>query len=164
MSYVKLQYFKNICASCEAEFTTLHLPQDFYGPVLASTIEGEISFLLPDDNTVWNEVVRMLEIDSKNQWQSISESKRADLLTDVLEITLDASPTGQHYHMWGKIPCPHCGAANRAYFGPVDPPRFVNVPQKLVTHNTWNNLSRAEKEKRVVDIVDGVFLRLANKA
>jgi hypothetical protein len=83
-----------------------------------------------------------------------SSQDRATLFLAAFERTLDSSDDLVP-RAWGSpMRCPSCGADPPSpYWGPVDPPEFIDVDPILVTHESWRSRSEIEKRKLVSDAV-----------
>lgn len=147
MSTLRLQVYQNECGACSARFESFHGSPHDYGVIPYSTEVGEMAFLSPDEDPVWEEVSDIVA--QQMTERSADEVERARVFHAALTRSLDPSPSGRSYYAWGMAPCPRCGSLARSHFGPVDPARFVDVEETAVSHRRWEALSPREKEHEV---------------
>ena len=143
MNTERLQVFDNRCAACGARFTSEHLSPHDYESILYASVAGDHAFLSPDDDPTWHDVAQVVEEEVAGS--SLDEVKKARIFHAAFVRTIDPTPSGEPYFPWGKAACPRCGGTERSYFGPVDPPLFVEVQRVEVTHRRWQALSPAEQ-------------------
>jgi hypothetical protein len=152
MRKMKLEVFTNQCAICKEEFLSLHLSPYEYSIVLFETEDLKTSFLLQDEDPVWDEVSKLVE-EIGAQFE-LSEDEMLSICERVVTKTVD--PFGcshEELFIWGDIPCPRCGAMERSFFGPREPIDFVDVELEKVTHNRWDNTSKEKKRRQVESVI-----------
>lgn len=145
---MKLELYRNVCGRCGEDFLSYALPSHAYGPTLFATGRDEVAVSFPDRDPVWSEVSAL--VDATTAAVGLTESEKAEVFEDAFAHTVDPAPSGVTFSPWGKIPCPRCAAIQRSYFGPSDPPRFVELQPADVTHKRWSRLPSAAKQ-RVID-------------
>jgi len=135
------------CQNCGHEFIVYKLSDFEYGQRLGRTPNPrELGLVVCFSDPVFQEVGELvdefLEPLGKADWQ---QSRCFDL---VFGIACDPSPSGYPYDFTGKIWCPICGSANEGY-GPEASPRIESMDLPYITHNAWQQLSKAEKREQI---------------
>lgn len=135
------------CKNCGHKFTIYTFSDFEYGSRLGRTPDPrELGFVDCFNDVVFQEVGELvdqfLEPLGTEDWQ------RAQCFDSVFGIACDPSPSGYPYDFTGKIWCPVCGS-NEISHGPDVPPQVEVINLHVVTHNAWQQLSRAEKRERI---------------
>lgn len=151
MEVIKLQVFENICAKCGKIFSSLHLPQHIYGPVLFTTQNLEAFFLFPDEDNVWEEVSEL--INKNTQQNKLTDDDLQEIFDVAISRTIDIAANNEEAFIWGKIPCIGCNELERTFCGPKEPAEFVEVDKREVSHKKWHTLSNSKKNELIEQIV-----------
>lgn len=143
---IRMRYFFNKCDKCGAQYKSL---QDVDEPwVFAATIKGEEVFINPDYDPIWGEVSQLVKeiLDEFN----LHSRDKARAFHNAFMLTLDPSPSGEPYYMWGMTLCRKCGSSEGLHYGPMgpnEPP--VEIEPKIATHRQWEKLTQEEKKEKV---------------
>jgi hypothetical protein len=150
-SVVRLQRWRNVCTACGREYVSLEFGGDGYETVLARSDDGETAFVFPDDSRVWSEVDGI----AKPLFDQLQVPARAQARAFQVAFgrTLDLSTQGTPFVLWGSARCPFCGGGERATAGPIEPPEFVEVPPRAVTHQGWRRLTQREKRELIREAI-----------
>ncbi len=144
MTTLTLIPFNNVCAGCGSPFTSYHLPPNHYGVILFTTPSGDAAVLNPDEDPTWKQLSDQLT----RLWPSLSAVQVADKMDKVLPMTVDPLPSGSLF-VWGRIPCPKCGSAKRASYGPKPDGEPKEVTAVTVSHKQWMKLPEQERFERL---------------
>ena len=152
---MRLQVFENRCASCRVSWRTAHFTGADQSLVEFAAPDGSTTFAEPDNDPVWGEVGALVDDLISQRGLDTSPQDRATLFLAAFERTLDSSGDLVP-RAWGSpMRCPACGAdLLSTYWGPVDPPEFIDVDPILVTHESWRSRSEIEKRNLVSDAMD----------
>lgn len=147
MTSLNLETFWNVCEECGERYTTLHLPEGTYGPLLLWATDEEMRLLDPEEDEAWEEVERLADRFLENR--PLDTRVKVEAFYRALEVATDLSSGGKPFTVWGRRPCTACGSYRCADFGPISPPQLVHVELSAPTHRHWASLSPEEKERTV---------------
>ncbi|MBM3492728.1 MAG: hypothetical protein FJX72_00170 [Armatimonadetes bacterium] len=135
-----------ICDACQRVYVAYEATHDAYGLVPAVTPHGDIRFDAPD---------APLGAELDDLVHAVADDKRpysnhnTDNLQAAEETSIDPSPSGEKYYLWGLTPCHHCGQFANGRLVPGTRRTVVRVPVVMVERTIWNSLAFAEKRARV---------------
>src|ERR1700750_3467504 len=101
MMLIEIEEFKNICKKCSTEFRTWHLPANTYGHMLVGASTEEVAFIFPSEDFIWEEIEGM--IDRVPGVDAIRETERTNLFDQAIQLTMDPSPSGADFYIWGRF-------------------------------------------------------------
>ena len=142
---VRLTRWEYVCGSCGSKYDVASADLSFaYGTFLARTRSGVVA-TWNADGSVLDEVERLIEGDPRVIGRTRQELR--DLVHQVVAVSFDPDPGGEHFALSETTGCPQCGSASVAAFTATD--EFVRETTDVVTHAMWHNLTDAEHATRV---------------
>ena len=148
---MKMILFCFECANCNKNFEFPCVNGDSYGEFLLIDDLGEISYLNSFNDPIFQEVSKIFDFFVSKQDQDKGEFCR-NLFSPVLSATCDLS--SNHIPYQKRMPhCPTCHQSDFIEFGPIDPPKFVDLDIPNATHHVWNKLSDIEKKELIQTII-----------
>lgn len=154
---MRFELYKNVCANCRHEFSTLNLPGTLLSTVYAVTSEQEVITVDPDHSHVW-QTIRSLCQHLLIQ-HDIDQNLEETIIEALINHAFDYSPEGLRYYLWGRIPCPRCQFAKRLFIGPWQPPKFLERPAHAAHFETWLGLPDAEQARIASHIALQIYRR-----
>lgn len=142
---MRFELYKNDCANCRHEFSSLNLPGTLLTTVYAVTNEQEVITIDPDNSPVWQTIRNLCQ--RLLLQQDIDQNLEEVIVEAVINHAFDYSAEGLRYYLWGRIPCPRCQFAKRLFIGPWQPPKFIERPTQAARFETWLGLPDAEQER-----------------
>ena len=140
----RFEVYRDQCAACGLEYDSEHSSE--YGePILYRSMRGEIRFVDPDADPVWQEARDLVA--PLAQGAGLVDVDEADVFHALMRRTIDPStPDDFFVSPRGLPPCPRCGSQERARFGTYSPPRFQERTIRPATHVTWSALNLERKQ------------------
>ncbi len=152
---MKLHYFIYECANCENRFKSPHLTGGGYGDFLMRSEKGDIAYLYAINNDPFQEFSNILE--QHSSIQGMKDAQQAKILHKIFGYACDISLDETRYQITQKPICPACGKCEIKHWGPTNPPEFVEMNVKSVTHEAWNKLQWKEKQDVVNEALNNYF-------
>jgi hypothetical protein len=135
-----------VCPACHQVRAAYEARHDAYGLVPAVTPNGDIRFHA-SEATLRGELDDLVHAVAGDKRPYCNHS--ADNLQAAVEVSIDPSPSGEKYYLWGCTPCRHCGQFANGRLVPGTRRAVVRVPLVMVERTIWNSLTFAEKRARV---------------
>ena len=151
---MKKLLFNGHCGKCNNHFEFIC---DDNGPpaggrILLSRKSLQPAVIYYFEDPVFDEVAGI--VDDLLTGQGLSEHKVATRFDDIFGEICDPAPDSSSYFLGGDIPCPACANKVTSY-GPTTPLKYCEVEIPKVTHKEWDNLTVAEKRRRVKALLEG---------
>lgn len=154
---MKLINFNYECGNCGEKFKSPELLGNPYGEFMMRSSKGDIAYLYALNNTVFKEFGDMLELNPLIS--KMKSTEQAKILHRVFGWACDLSSDGGRYEITQKPPCPFCKECNIKYWGPTNPPEYIDLDIKPITHESWDRLTESEK----LIVVDKALTSYFNK-
>ena len=135
-----------VCPACHQVRAVYRPTHDAYGLVPAVTPNGDIRFHA-SEATLRAELDDLVHAVVDQKWPYCNHN--TDNLQAAVEASIDPSPSGEKYYLWGRTPCRHCGKFANARLVPGTRRTVVRVPVVMVERTIWNSLTLAEKRALV---------------
>lgn len=146
---MKLVLVRYVCANCGSSFKAPELNPTSYGEfLLRSGTTGSLAYLDALGDSTYDEVEAIL---SENPLvQRRTATGRADLLRRIYgPVACDPDETGNPFVIGMHPVCPICRSQSMKEWETAEPLETVNIVISPVHHSTWNQLTTAQKGKRV---------------
>lgn len=137
------------CKNCGTGFKSPELGGNRYGDFLMRNEAGKIVYLNSFDTPVFDEFSKIFHQNIQIINRDISDIEKADIFQEIFSVACDLASDNTPYKIARDPACPSCGKINIDHWREINPPEFIEIDIKPVTHNTWNKLSQAEKESLV---------------
>jgi hypothetical protein len=137
---------KIVCDTCRQVHDRYSATHDAYGLVPCVTPRGDVRFHTHEPALARESEELVLAV-ADHTWPYCMHN--TSNYQAVIEESIDPSPNGDKYYLWGAAPCPHCGTLLGGDLVPGTKPVVVSVPVVMVERILWNRLSFAEKRARV---------------
>lgn len=152
---MKLQLYKYRCGCCGAWFTAPELAEFEYGQfLLRSKTSDELAYLDSIKDVVYDEVSAIVSTDSREI--ALNQFDMADVLGEVFGLACDRDKNGEAFSMAAKPRCPQCGQSNLLEWEAIEPPTFVEIDVRPVSHIHWNSLNDSERLALILRGIDGI--------
>lgn len=148
VSQMKLHQFEFACKPENRRFKAPVIVVGYGIFLLRSEAEGREAYVGAVSDEAFAEVGRL--VDASPHSRGLSEQKRAELTHAVFSVACDPAGDGTPYVISGKPTCPFCGSHDVEFIQATEPPEFVDVEMRTVTHRRWSALP-VEERRRLVE-------------
>lgn len=139
---MKLQYYVYGCEDCGKKFKSPEIISN-YGEFLMRSEKGNIAYLSALDDKVFNEFADKLH--AHPLLCTLERIEQSKILHRIFGLACDLSSDGTRYEITNKPVCAYCGKKHILTWGPPNPPEYIDLDIKCITHDKWNNLSDTDK-------------------